>query len=124
MGKREKEQGAQHATHVAYFRNMRDSQISLAIVENVTEYSEALVKRELGQGWDLVSVRFDPRCLGLPTSRARVFMICWRVNKLRWVSPFTLGSFIGCLASPVVMNAGDYFFKTLPKSILSTSAAP
>ena len=92
---------------------MRKSKNGILVIENVPEYEESLVRKELGKEWNLESARFDPRCLGLPTSRARVFMICWRVKE-----------FLSCLTSPVVMNVGDYFFMQLPKQILSPSAAP
>ena len=124
MGKRELRKGRYHRTHVAYYRNMRKSKNGILVIENVPEYEESLVRKELGKEWNLESARFDPRCLGLPTSRARVFMICWRVKEFRWVSPFNLASFLSCLTSPVVMNVGDYFFMQLPKQILSPSAAP
>lgn len=103
---------------------MRHSKNSVLVLENVTEYSESLVKKELGPEWNLVSTRIDPRILGLPCSRARVFMICWRVKEVRWAGSFTLNSFVECLRSQVVMNAGSYFFKDLPKTKLTPSAAP
>ena len=122
MGNREKEHGVQHQTHVAYYRHVRESGTSVAVIENVPEYEEKVVKNELGKGWDLTSVRLDPRCFGLGCARARVFMLCWRTDKVRWVSPFTLQSFVGVLLSRAVMKAGDYFFLDLPKVKLSSSA--
>lgn len=124
MGRRLQETGPSHEVHVSYYANMRNSKNSVLIIENVTEYKEALVKRELGGQWDLVSIRVDPRLLGLPCSRARVFMICWKREEVRWVCPFTLHSFVECLRSQVTMNAGAYFFKDLPKAKLTPSAAP
>ena len=111
MGKRKEQNGQYHHTHVAYFRNMKNSKNSILLIENVTEYKEDLVKKELGPEWTLVSIRMDPRCLGLPCSRARVFMVCWKVKEVRWTAPFTLYSFVGALCSRVVMNAGHYFWK-------------
>ena len=124
MGNREKEKGIQHQTHVSYYKHVRESNASVAVIENVPEYEEALVKKELGKGWDLDSVRLDPRCFGLGCARARVFIVCWRTNKVRWVSPFTLRSFVGLLRSRAVMKAGDYFFMDVPKAKLSDSAVP
>ena len=80
MGKRKKQNGQYHHTHVAYFRNMKNSKNSILLIENVTEYKEDLVKKELGPEWTLVSIRMDPRCLGLPCSRARVL---WCVGRSR-----------------------------------------
>ena len=124
MGNREKEQGAQHGTHKAHYRNLRESKIRLAVVETVPEYEEGVVQKELGPDWKVLSIRMDPRCLGLPTSRARVFMLCWRAKDLRWVAPFTFSSFFEVLVSKVVMDASHYFYKKLPKAILSPSAVP
>ena len=122
MGNREKENGIQHQTHVAYYKHVRESETSVAVIENVPEYEEKIVKKELGKGWDLTSVRLDPRCFGLACARARVFILCWRTDKVKWVSPFTLKSFVGVLLSRVAMNAGDYFFMDVPKVKLSESA--
>ena len=52
MGNREKEKGIQHQTHVSYYKHVRESNASVAVIENVPEYEEALVKKELGKGWD------------------------------------------------------------------------
>ncbi|CAK9088347.1 unnamed protein product [Durusdinium trenchii] len=53
MGRRLQETGPSHEVHVSYYANMRNSKNSVLIIENVTEYKEALVKRELGGQWDL-----------------------------------------------------------------------
>lgn len=124
MGRRQQDLGPSFVVHKAFFKNMRNSKNSIVVVENVPEYSEALVQRELGCEWALESVRLDPRVLGLPTSRARVFMLCWKKNEVLWNAPFTLTSFIHCLRSRVVMNAGNYFFLDLPKTKLTPAAAP
>lgn len=124
MGKRQGQHGKYHQTHVSYFSNMKASKNSILLIENVTEYEEALVKKELGPAWTLVSTRMDPRCLGLPCSRARVFIVCWKVQEIRWTAPFALSSFVGALCSKVVMNAGDYYWmKSLPQTMLTPSAA-
>jgi len=122
MGDRTKEKGAQHRTHIAYFKNLRESNVSIAVIENVTEYSERLVKKELGVGWDQTSVKLDPRCFGIPCSRARIFILCWRTDRVRWVSPFNLKTFVGLLVGRVVMKARDYFFMDIPKVKLTPSA--
>ena len=119
MGKRQGQHGKYHQTHVSYFSNMKASKNSILLIENVTEYEEALVKKELGPAWTLVSTRMDPRCLGLPCSRARVFIVRWKVQEIRWTAPFALSSFVGALCSKVVMNAGDYYWM---KSLLTPSA--
>ncbi|CAL1163039.1 unnamed protein product [Cladocopium goreaui] len=123
MGNREKEGGAQHVTHKSYYREIKKSKTKICVVENVPEYTEEVVQKELGGEWMIESARVDPRIFGLPCCRTRVFMICYKWREVRWVAPFTLSSFLGCLRQRVVMTAANYFYKSLPKSILSASAA-
>ena len=109
---------------MAYFRNMKEGRYCVLVIENVPEYQEANVKKELGPEWALVSIRMDPRCLGLPCSRARLFIVCWKVKEVQWAAPFTLSSFLETLCSKVAMNAGHYFWmKSLPQIELTKSAA-
>ena len=124
MGKREKDQGQQHVTHTCFYRETKKSKTQCLIIENVSEYSEQLVQRELGSDWKIMSARMDPRCFGLPCCRTRLFMICYRWKEVRWVAPFSLGVFLTCLLRRVVMTAADYFYKDLPPSQLSPSAVP
>lgn len=124
MGKREKEDGSQHITHKSYYEVMKKSRNSILVIENVPEYQESLVQRELGGEWKLVSVRVDPRILGLACCRTRVFMVCWKWREVRWVGPCTLDSCLRILSARVTMNISDYFWKSLPKVRLTPSAVP
>ena len=124
MGKRMKERGPHQHLHHAFYDNVKKSRITLLFVENVPEYEEHVVKKSLGSEWEICSVRMDPRCLGLGCSRTRVFMVCWRREKLRWTAPYTLTTFLLCMRSQVKMNASHYFYKKLPKAVLTTSAVP
>lgn len=124
MGRREQEQGSSQHTHTSYYRAMKTSENTVLVIENVAEYKESVVQKELGGEWEIRSVRIDPRLLGLPCCRTRVFMLCWKRDVVRWVAPYTFGSFIGCLRARISLTAADYFFKSLPRSILSPSAVP
>lgn len=124
MGNREKEKGVHHRTHEAYFQSQREGSNAIAIVENVTEYCEELVRRELGDKWKVSSIKLDPRCFGFPSARARIFLVCWKHEEVQWTGSWSLRDFIMCLRSPVVMSAADYFHKNLPKTRLSRSKVP
>ena len=122
MGKRHMELGSSHCTHTSYYKAMKKSDNTVLVIENVAEYKESIVQKELGGDWEIQSVQIDPRLLGLPCCRTRVFMLCWKRDVVRWVAPYTFHSFIACLTSQISMSAVDYFFKSLPKTILSPSA--
>lgn len=124
MGRQMKERGPSYQCHKSYFENMKKSKNSIVIIENVCEYSEGLIRRELGAHWDLVSVRMDPRNLGLPCCRSRLFVICWKPKEVRWASPFRLECFVSYLLAQVAMTASDYFYKDLPRAKLTPSAVP
>lgn len=124
MGLRAKERGPSAAVHKAYYSNMDCSSCLILVIENVPEYEERVVRASLSKHWTLVSVRIDPRILGLAAARARVFIIAYRNDKLRWVSPFSLASMVGCLSSRVVLKAKDYFWMNLPPAVLSDANAP
>lgn len=126
MGRRAKEMGPSAVVHAAFYKHMRESDTSLLIVENVPEYEERIVRNSLvvsgmASKWELLSVRLDPRILGLGCARARVFIVAYRSDRLRWVAPWTLQDFVGCLSSKVHMTAKDYFWMDLPKAKLSAS---
>lgn len=121
MGLREKQDGKEHVTHTKYYENMKKSRNQLLIIENVCEYEEQMVQKELGGEWCLKSIRVDPRALGLPCARARVFILAWKKKELRWCAPWTLSSFVEALCSRIGMNTGNYFFKKLPEAKLTRS---
>lgn len=69
--KRKKSDGESYKTHRQYYENMssRKSRALVLIIENVTEYQEEQVQRELGSQWTLDCMRIDPRVLGMGCSR-------------------------------------------------------
>lgn len=69
MGNKEREFGPSWQTHSSYYDNMKKSKIPVLIIENVCEYEEQLVQKCLGRGWKLVSIRVDPRSLGMAAAR-------------------------------------------------------
>lgn len=122
MGKREKEKGKSQVCHQAFYDNMKNSQNSVVVVENVCEYDgERIVQQALGNIWKLEVVRIDPRIFGFASARARMYLVAYRSDKLRWAGPWTLQSFVEMLRSRVEMSVWDYFWMKLPKSQLSQS---
>ena len=109
------------ATHQAYYERVAPHQ-DVIIVENVPEYQENTVMGCLPGGnrvWRMKSIRLDPRVLGLPTARARVFMIIYKYNKVQWNPKFHLETLTEHLCSQVVMSAESYFWKkvSIPKQL-------
>ena len=122
MGLRKKEHGKSQICHKAYYDNMKASQNWILVIENVPEYEERVVHRALGnKDWKLESVRIDPRVLGFGASRARLYIVAYRQDKLDWVGPWTLTSFVEILRARVKMTAHNYFWMQLPKSKLTPS---
>lgn len=128
MGKREREKSSQFILHQSYFEKFAPSQ-EILLLENVTEYSEALVLQCLNKGhpgtWKLTSVRLDPRLLGMGCARARVFMVAYRKNEYAWTKKFTLQQFVECLCSQPTMTFDSYFWsKKTSDGKLSSSEEP
>lgn len=114
MGKREREQSLQFKLlHQAYYDRVAPTQ-DILLIENVPEYSEALVLQCLNKGragtWQLESVRLDPRLFGLGCARARVFMIVFKKRLFAWTKKFTLQQFVETFLSTPGLCAESYFW--------------
>lgn len=123
MGSRKKEESPGFRTHQAYYKEVAPSN-DIVVIENVVEYPESIVKRELGPAWEVRSWRIDPRIFGLGTARARVYMIAIRINKLAWIGGFNVQDFFEAISAQVALSASDYFWMDLPPSQLSPSEEP
>ena len=125
MGKRLGTEDVQYKTHVKYFEEYPDNH-DLLCLENVTEYKQELVESNLKQhgDWKVASVKLDPRHFGLGVGRARIYLLCWRQNKLKWDAPFTLSSFVTSLMARPHLLAEDYFWRKLPRGILTSAEDP
>ncbi|CAK9068088.1 unnamed protein product [Durusdinium trenchii] len=120
MGLRQGTNTVGFATHQAYYERVAPHQ-DVIIVENVPEYQENTVMGCLPGGnrvWRMKSIRLDPRVLGLPTARARVFMIIYKYNKVQWNPKFHLETLTEHLCSQVVMSAESYFWKKAKHRVL------
>lgn len=75
MGRRTGTDDPRFVTHSSYYDSMK--QISdIMIIENVPEYSEEIARQHL-VGWSTESVVVDPRVLGVPASRARLYILAF-----------------------------------------------
>ena len=82
------------ATHEAFYSQMAPRH-DACIVENVPEYPVALVKEKLPKEWGLRACVVDPRLLGCPAARARVYMVAFNAKKLRILSALRQGIVTG-----------------------------
>ena len=96
----------------------------LMVIENVTEYSVALVQDELGREWTLVCTRLDPRLFGVPVARARLYIIAYRNDLLQWTSHLTLDDWVALFASECVLSARNLFWMRVPEAELTAAEVP
>lgn len=68
-------------THSCYYKSMKDIS-DIMIIENVPEYSPT-IPQQLLVGWDMESLVVDPRILGVPASRARLYVLAFRKDKVK-----------------------------------------
>ena len=118
MGKREKAKSAVYHTHRAYFKKYR-KKMDLMLVENVTEYGQSHVQKELGDEFAIQSAYVDPRLFGLGVARSRVFLLCWRKTCLRWVAPWSLNEFVSAFVAEPTLTARSYFWQRHPEAQLT-----
>ena len=118
MGTQLKESHPQFESHESYYKKY--SKVSdVMVVENVVEYGAEIAKKRLGENWEVRSIHFDPRNLGMGVARARLYMLCWNKLKVVWDAPYDLAEFLDALASQRVLTAIHYFWQKRPCSALS-----
>ena len=120
MGKRLQTADPAYQTHKAHY-SWASSCHDILIVENVCEYDQELVQKELGRGWRIAAAKVDPRILGLGAARARVYMLAWRASKFTWSGEINVQDFFDTLTSKVMLDASSYFWKTSPPTKLSAA---
>lgn len=108
--------------HQRYFQKMCACNNAL-LIENVPEYSPAVVRSELPATWDLKSCVIDPRMFGLPAARARIYLIAWDTTKVFWRSEIQIEDIIEALTARVIKDASIFFWKSCPKSDLTVAQA-
>ena len=108
------------ATHEAFYKEASED-CDVCIVENVPEYSPDHARKGLGPAWEIQFEKLDPRILGLPAARARIYMICYRTSKVTWRKDVSLELVLGILTSRVISDASMYFWMKLPPSTLSAA---
>lgn len=89
------------------------------IIENVPEYKEHIIAHELGSEWKIVTAVLDPRALGVPASRSRIYAIAWMSSKVQWRPEVHLETVIEALTSRLVADASIFYWMDAPKSTLT-----
>lgn len=74
---------------------------------------------ELGDEWKIVTAVLDPRALGVPASRSRIYAIAWRSSKVQWRPEVHLETVIEALTSRLVADASVFYWMDAPKSTLT-----
>ena len=120
MGKRLQTNAVQFETHEALYEDV-SPEVDIQVVENVPEYSEDVVRSRLPADFDMKYMKIDPRILGLPAARARIYYLAWRKSKLQWAKWFSLPEFMDSITSQVKLSASDYWWMDLPRRDLTCS---
>lgn len=110
MGQRRGERDPRFATHSKYYKEYSEP-CDLLLIENVTEYDEAIVKKNLGDMWATQATKIDPRLFGLGVSRARVYILAWKKSSLSWTATWTLNEFVALFAAKPGIGAINYFWQ-------------
>ena len=77
MGRQRGVRDPKFLTHSSYYQSMK--RISdIMIIENVPEYRPSIAEEHLGDEWTTESLVVDPRVLGTPASRARLYILAFR----------------------------------------------
>ena len=84
MGKQKGTNDLRFKCHDDFYDNIqRVSDVML--VENVPEYAVTIPKERL-KNWGVQYEVIDPRVLGIPSSRARVFILAFNRARVSWTS--------------------------------------
>ena len=121
-------QDVQFETHEAMYENICPD-VDIQLLENVPEYEEkgykqSLACQKLGEAFDGISFKIDPRVLGLPTARARVYILAWKKAKFSWSPDFSLMEFLDAITSQVTLDASEYWWMDIPRIKLTPSTEP
>ena len=117
IGKRHGEDSAAFQTHRAHYASAKKL-CNVMIIENVPEYKAEIIERELGKQWSIKHCIIDPRVLGVPACRTRLYAIAWKHAEVNWRNDLIMEDVIEVLTSRVVGNAGAFFWDDLPKTQL------
>ena len=120
MGKKLGKKSPAFKCHKKYFQQAKKT-ADVLVVENVPQYQSSTVEEELGEDWRVRYCVIDPRIVGLPAARSRIYLICYNKKVVRWRPDITLESVLGALTSRVITDASMYLWMELPPDTLSTS---
>ena len=121
MGKKKGTSDPDFKCHKEYYKKIEFTH-SAMLLENVPEYKKEIILSALGKEWSLKSLVIDPRVLGIPAARSRVYALAWRHTKVNWRSEVSLDSIVEALTSQVVADASIFHWRDIPPDNLSPAA--
>lgn len=98
------------------------SQADILLLENVPEYNlKEIVREELGDSYECVCQKIDPRVYGMGCARPRFYGIAWRRGEYRWNTSFPFEMILDALKARPRMFAMDYWYLDIQPSRLTDS---
>lgn len=118
MGNQEGVDSIHFECHKKYYEQA-PAKADVLVLENVPQYTPDVVANELGEAWDIKHCIIDPRILGLPAARTRIYLVCYKKKKASWMPGISLNSVLVALTSRVIADASMYLWKKLQPATLS-----
>ncbi len=92
-----------YVTHEIYMRLRKARAEAVRIFENVSAYTDSILRSEFGETCEIRSARVDPRNFGYPIARPRFFAIIVDRERASWDSEKTLHQLLQLLMADPVM---------------------
>lgn len=121
MGKKTGTADPRFKCHKEYYKKIKFTH-SAMLIENVPEYGEEIILQSLGDEWSVKSLVIDPRVLGIPAARSRLYALAWRHSKVTWRPDVSLESIVEAMTSQVVADASIFHWRDIPQDNLSPAA--
>ncbi|CAK8986477.1 PABC domain-containing protein [Durusdinium trenchii] len=123
MGKQRRQADPVFSTHRAFYKEIPRT-ADVMLVENVPEYGTEVARDHLPKHWDFRSVTIDPRHLGVPAGRTRIWILAWDTKRVQWrEGGISIEEVMHILGARAVGKAGDFFWRKLPAAVLTHAQA-
>lgn len=124
MGKQRRQADPVFSTHRAFYKEIPRT-ADVMLVENVPEYGTEVARDHLPKHWDFRSVTIDPRHLGVPAGRTRIWILAWDTKRVQWrEGGISIEEVMHILGARAVGKAGDFFWRKLPAAVLTHAQVP
>lgn len=121
MGKKTGTSDPRFACHKEYYKKIKITH-SAILIENVPEYGEEIIRSSLGKEWSVKALVIDPRVLGIPAARSRLYALAWRHSKVNWRPEVSLESIVEAMTAQVVADASIFHWRDIPQDYLTPAA--